>query len=130
MISIFASGSLINKPALRTSRNGNEFVACQMRCAAGNENFLVSLVAFDELISKALAALNRGDSVSITGTGKPSTWTGRDGEPCLGLSMKVEQLMTQYSLTKKRGASQGDQSQYGLPAQSPLLDAETDGAPF
>src|SRR5207249_1903690 len=104
--------TLVNKPASRTSRNGNSYVTCQVRAAAGDESFLVSLVAFDDQICKALLVLDRGDSVSVTGSGKPSTWTGRDGEPCLGLSVKVEQLMTQYSLTKKRAAAQGDKPKY------------------
>jgi single-stranded DNA-binding protein len=129
MIAVLVSGSLIGKPASRTSRNGNPYVTCQLRATAGDESFLVSLVAFDDQICKSLAALGRGESVSVTGSAKPSTWTGRDGEPCLGLSVKVEQLLTQYSLTKKRAAAQGDKARYGLPAQSPLLDIEGD-APF
>jgi single-strand DNA-binding protein len=131
MISILASGTLINKPSSRTSRNGNSYVTCQVRAAAGDESFLVSLLAFDEEICKSLAALDKGDTVSVTGSGKPSAWNGRSGEPCLGLSVKVEQLMSQYSLTKKRAAAQGDKPKYGLPAKSPLLDMDADdGAPF
>jgi single-stranded DNA-binding protein len=135
MISILTTGTLIARPAACTSRNGNNYVRCQLRANAGDESFLVSLVAFDEGICKALLALDKGDSVSVTGTGKPSTWTGRDNEPCLGLNVKVEQLMTQYSLTKKRAASRGDSAQYGLPAVGPLSptqrDVDDDGtAPF
>jgi single-stranded DNA-binding protein len=129
MISILVSGTLINKPASRVSRSGNNFVTCQLRAAAGDESFLCSLIAFDDQICKALMALDKGDSVSVTGSAKPSTWINRDNEPCLGLSVKVEQLLTQYSLTKKRAAAQGDKARYGLPAQSPLLDREGD-APF
>jgi hypothetical protein len=102
-----------------------------LRANAGDETFLVSLVAFDEGICKALAALDKGDSVSLTGSGKPSTWIGRDGEPCLGLNVKVDQLMSQYSLSKKRAAAREDKSQFGLPAQSPLPQVDDDGtAPF
>jgi len=134
MISILTSGTLIARPATCTSRNGNNYVRCQMRANAGDETFLVSLVAFDESICKALAALNKGDSVSVTGSAKPATWTGRDNEPCLGLNVKVEQLMSLYSLTKKRAASKDDKPKYGLPATSPLdqsgLDDDDGSAPF
>lgn len=90
MISILASGVLIARPAECTSRNGNKYVRCQLRANAGDESFLVSLVAFDDHICKALLALDKGDSACVTGSGKPSTWTGRDGGPCLGLNVKVE----------------------------------------
>lgn len=124
MISLLVSGTLIARPAECASRNGNKYVRCQLRANAGDETFLVSLIAFDEHICKALLALDKGDSASVTGTGKPSTWTGRDNAPCLGLNLKVEQLMTQYSLTKKRAASKGERPEYGLPAVSPLLERQ------
>ncbi len=134
MISILTSGTLIARPASCTSKNGNNYVRCQLRANAGDESFLVSLVAVDDQICKALSALDKGDSVCVTGSGKPSTWTGRDSEPCLGLNVKVEQLMTQYSLTKKRAAGKGESPQYALPAVSPLQAQEKlddDGtAPF
>ncbi|CAN5460019.1 hypothetical protein BH20ACI3_BH20ACI3_41900 [soil metagenome] len=135
MISLLASGYLIARPATCTSRNGNDYVRCQLRANAGDETFLVSLVAFDESICKALAALNKGDSVSVTGSAKPATWTGRDNKPCLGLNVVVTQVMTQYSLTKKRAASKDDKPKYGLPETSPLLAqrelSDDDGtAPF
>src|SRR5688572_22494922 len=124
MISIITSGTLPKKPESRTSRNGNSFVTCQLRAAAGDESFVISLIAFDEQICKALTVLDKGDSICVTGSGKPTTWTGRDGQPALGLSIKVEQLLTQYSLTKKRAAAQGNTSKYTLPAQNPLLSEE------
>lgn len=127
MISLLVSGTLIARPAECTSRNGNKYVRCQLRANAGDETFLVSLVAFDDHICKALLVLDKGDSASVTGTGKPSTWSGRDNAPCLGLNVKVEQLMSQYSLTKKRAASKGEAPGYGLPAVSPLLaESEVD----
>lgn len=120
MISILTSGSLIARPVPCTSKNGNNYVRCQLRANAGDETFLISLVAFDEQICKALAALDKGDSVSVSGSGKPATWQGRDGEPCLGLNVVVSQVMSQYSLTKKRSAGRSEQPQYSLPATSPL----------
>jgi single-stranded DNA-binding protein len=132
MISILVSGTLVNKPSSRVSRNNNSYVTGQLRAAAGDESFLVSLVAFDDQICNALLALDKGDTVSVTGSAKPTTWAGRDGEPCLGLSVKVDLLLTQYALTKKRAAAQGGKARYSLPAQSPLalVDEDADGAPF
>ncbi len=65
MISILVSGSLIARPATCTSKNGNNYVRCQLRANAGDESFLVSLVAFDEQICKALTALDKGDTVEL-----------------------------------------------------------------
>jgi single-stranded DNA-binding protein len=96
-----------------------------MKCCGdgGDESSLVSLVAFDEAVCKSLLALSKGDSVYVSGSGKPSTWNGRDGSPCLGLNVVVKVLMTQYGLTKKRKASADANRESYLPARSPLLDA-------
>jgi hypothetical protein len=61
MISILASGTLINAPTERTSKAGNKFVTAQMKASDGDETNLVSLVAFDEAICKSLLALSKGD---------------------------------------------------------------------
>jgi single-stranded DNA-binding protein len=128
MISILTSGTLISSPVERTSKAGNQFVTAQMKAADGDETNLISLVAFDEAICKSLLVLSKGDTLVVSGSCKPSTWTGRDGEPQLGLNVVVKVVMTQYAVTKKRKAAV-DMEAYRLPAQSPLLDADGD-APF
>lgn len=130
MISILVSGNLIKKPERRTASNGNPYAVAQARVANGTDSVLVSLVAFDEGICRALLALDKGDDVCASGPGKPTTWTNREGEACFGL--KVEQLLSQYSLSKKRAAARGEQPQYSLPTGRPLdRELDSDGtAPF
>ena len=129
MISILASGTLINSPVERTSKAGNKFVTAQMKAADGDETNLVSLVAFDEAICKSLLVLSKGDALVVSGSGKASSWTGRDGAPALGLNVVVKVVMTQYAVTKKRKAAV-DMADYGLPAKSPLAETDSDGALF
>jgi single-stranded DNA-binding protein len=132
MISILASGALINKPIKRVSQgSGREFVTAQLRASGDGESFVVSAIAFNETVCSALLALDKGDDVSVVGPGKPTTWTGKDGTPAVGLSIVAQQLMTQYRLREKRKAVDGNKDSY-LPAQSPLLGAvdEDGSAPF
>jgi single-stranded DNA-binding protein len=132
MISILTSGTLINKPIQRTSQgSGRKFVTAQIRSAAADESFVISLIAFNADVCNALLALDKGDDVCIAGSGKPTTWTGKDGAPAYGLSVVAQQLMTQYRLREKRKAVDASRESY-LPARSSLVDAEgdSDGAPF
>jgi single-stranded DNA-binding protein len=131
MISVLITGNLISKPTSRISKNGNAYVTGQIRVSVDGESILCSLVAFNEQC-QSLLALDKGDSVSAAGTGKPTAWTNKSGELTAGLSLKVEQVMTVYRVKEKRKASQQADKQPYLPAQSPLLDAgrDADDAPF
>jgi len=133
MISILTSGVLIAKPVKRISKGtGREFVTLQLRVSSDNENFIISVICFNDDLCRALLALDKGDALSVAGTGKPTTWTGKDGMPAVGVSVIVQQILTQYRLREKRKASETNKGSY-LPARSPLLDMQTevdDGAPF
>jgi len=126
MISILTSGTLINKPIERTSQgSGRKFVTAQIRAASDGETYVLSLIAFNESVCKSLLALDKGDDVCVAGQGKPTTWTGRDGSPALGVSVIAQQLMTQYRLREKRKAADAGKEPF-LPAQSPLSEPELD----
>jgi single-stranded DNA-binding protein len=129
MIAILAAGSLIKKPIPRNGRESQrEFVTAQIKAAGDGDHFLVSLIAFDKKVCASLLALDAGDQVSITGQGKPTTWTNKEGEQCVGLSVVVQQLMTQYRLREKRKAVDTSRESF-LPAASPL-GPDYDEAPF
>lgn len=125
MINILTSGTLADAPASRTSRNGNAFVTAQLKTFDGDDSTYVSLIAFDETICKSLLALSKGDALVVSGSGKASSWTKRDGSQCIGLKVVVRVIMSQYAVTKKRKAAI-DMGDYGLPAQSPLIDPDDD----
>jgi single-stranded DNA-binding protein len=132
MISILVSGTLINKPVERTSKGtARKFVTAQIRSASDGDSFVVSVIAFNGDVCNALLALDKGDDVCIAGSGKPTTWTGKDGAPAYGLSIIAQQLMSQYGLREKKRKSVDASRETYLPAQSPLLDRDSDGtAPF
>jgi single-stranded DNA-binding protein len=102
MISILASGILINAPSKRTSKSGNPFVTAQLRVSDNGESALVSMVAFDQDVCDSLLALSKGDTVIVSGPAKPTSWVSRDGSQAQGLNVVVKVLMTHYALTKKR----------------------------
>lgn len=106
MISMLISGTLVTAPCSRVGRgSGNKFVTAQIKTFDGDESVLIGVVAFDPGVCTSLLALSKGDDVVIAGSGKPKTWTNREGEPVLGLDLKAQVLMTQYAVTKKRKAA-------------------------
>ena len=52
----------------------------------------------------ALLQLGKGDAVAISGTGKRSRWTGKDGADHTGMAVTAHKVMTAYTATKKRRA--------------------------
>jgi len=61
----------------------------------------VSVIAFDANAVAGLLALQRGDSASIAGRAKLSSWT-KDGEEKHGLSVVADKVLTIYQIDKKR----------------------------
>ncbi len=132
MISILTSGVLIAKPVRRISKGtSREFVTAQLRVSSDNENYLVSVICFNDDFCRSLLALDKNDALSVAGPGKPTTWTSKDRTPATGLSVVAQQIMTAYRLREKRKAMTESKTSF-LPAQSPLLslDGDEDGAPF
>lgn len=131
MISILTSGTLINKPIQRTSQgSGRKFVTAQIRASGDGESFVLSLIAFNDAVCKSLVALDKGDDLCVAGPGKPNSWAGKDGSPAFGLSVVVQQILTQYRLKEKRkAASQTESRDFLPPSTTPQLYADGT-APF
>jgi single-stranded DNA-binding protein len=99
---ILATGALIADPQRRTSQSGREFVTATLRTPTEEDAVLVSLIAFDAEACAGLLNLTKGDSRSITGRAKFTSWTGRDGEQRHGLSVVAERVMSGYEVNKRR----------------------------
>ena len=127
MIDALISGKLYGAPAQRTSKTGKPFALAKVRAAAGDgESVFVNVIAFDDAPVAALLALGDGDSVALSGSLTPKTWTDKEGNARPGLDLVAHQVLTTYHVTKKRNAMGQHQER---PAQRPRDDAWRARAP-
>ena len=105
MIDALISGKLYGQPTERTSKSGKPFALAKVRAAGGDgESLFVNVIAFDTAPCTALLALGDGDSVAISGSLTPKVWTDKEGNARPGLDLVAHQVLTSYSVTKKRSA--------------------------
>lgn len=99
---ILATGTLNGDPQRRTSASGKEFVTASIRAATEDEPASISVIVFDAVACAALLNLRKGDSCSITGRAKLTSWTTKDGEQRDGLNVVAERVMSSYDVSKRR----------------------------
>lgn len=105
MIDGLIAGRIYGKPTERTSKTGKPFVVAKLRAAVdGAEAVFVNVLAFADAAQAALLALADGDSVALTGSLTPKTWTDKEGNTRPALDVVAHQVLTSYSVTKKRSA--------------------------
>lgn len=102
---ILALGTLTADPQKRTSSGGKDYVTANLRTPTEEESTLVSVVCFSDSAKAALLALGKGDSVSVTGRAKLTSWVGWDGEARQGLSLVADAVLSAYAVGKKRDAT-------------------------
>lgn len=101
-LNILAMGKLATDPETRTSQSGTPFCKLRLSVSDGDQSVLVTCIAFNEAAIATLQRLSRGDSIAISGRGKPTAW--QKGESLYaGLDVVVNQVLTQYQAAKKRG---------------------------
>lgn len=105
MIDALVGGKLFKKPEERRSGSGKSFVVANLNvCATDGEWFFVQVVAFRDTVKTELLAMDEGDSVSLTGPLKISTYEDRHGTTKPSVSMVAQQVMTAYQVARKRKA--------------------------
>ena len=105
MIDGLVMGRMQGAPAQRASKTGKPYATAKVRAATGNgESLFMSVIAFDDAPVAALLALGDGDSVALTGSLTPKTWTDKEGNTRPALDLVAHQVLTSYSVTKKRSA--------------------------
>ena len=75
----------------------------------GTEAILASLIAFDKDSKAALMQLGKGDAISVAGTAKLSSWTGRDGAEKHGPGITVTRVMSIYESGMRRREARNSQ---------------------
>lgn len=103
-ISILATGKLTGEPETKISQSGKPFCKFRLSAHDGEQTSLVSCVAFSETAIDAVQRLGKGDTIAVTGRGKPTAWQ-KDGVTHSGLDVVVDAVLSLYQVTKKRGKS-------------------------
>jgi single-stranded DNA-binding protein len=113
MLSALISGQLATDPKHGTSQAGTTWANCVVRCPCGQnketgdaESAFVQVAAFGSH-AEALARLGKGDSVSATGSMKPSEYQAKDGTTRHGLSLTATAILSAYQVRQRRGDDQG-----------------------
>ncbi len=110
MLSVLISGKLVRDPQRRTGKNGKPFatalIAVPVKAVSEGDadRVLASCIAFGQA-GEALAALAKGDDLSIAGSGRLSSWT-KDGVECHGLAVTAHRVLTAYQRRKTQTAQQ------------------------
>ncbi|HNQ08826.1 MAG TPA: single-stranded DNA-binding protein [Giesbergeria sp.] len=126
MMDALVGGKLHAKPEARTGKNGNTFATAKVRAAAGDgESLFVNVIAFDHAAVTALLALDAGDSIALSGSLTPKTWTDREGNARPALDLVAHAILSPYHVTRKRNAVQADRREAD---EGQRLDAWEPGA--
>ena len=126
MMDALIGGKLHAKPEARTGKNGNIFATAKVRAAAGDgESLFVNVIAFDHAAVTALLALDAGDSIALSGSLTPKTWTDREGNARPALDLVAHAILSPYHVTRKRNAVQADRREA---EEGQRLDAWEPGA--
>lgn len=127
MIDCLIAGKLHSNPAQRTGKSGKPFTTAKLLASTSKgESLFVNVLAFSESAQAALMALTAGDAVSLSGSAEPTAWQDRDGEIRVGMSMIAANVLTAYSVTKKRKAMQRESNVSG---DAPATPATPYGRP-
>ena len=123
MIDALIAGKVFGKPMERTGKSGKPFAVAKVRVTAGDsESLFVSVIAFDAAPCAALLALGDGDSAALSGSLTPKVWTDKEGTTRPGLDLVAHQVLTAYSVTRKRRAMEGS-TPAPAPGQRPKDEA-------
>ena len=105
MIDGLTSGKLHGTALERTGKSGKPFTTAKMRAANHDgESVFINLLAFSADAQATLLALGDGDAVAVSGSIKPTAWQDKDGNTRTGLDMIVANVLTAYSIDKRRRA--------------------------
>lgn len=108
MLSASISGRLVQDPRKRTGKTGKPYttalltVPVEAVSEGDPDRVLASVIAFGQA-GEALAALAKGDDVSIAGSGRLSSWT-KDGVDCRGLAVTAHRVLSAYARRKTQKA--------------------------
>ncbi len=105
MIDAIIQGKLHNKPVARIASNGNHYLTACVRVSVENgDAMFANVIAFDQAVCMALAALDGGDTVALSGSLTPKIWSPNEGDPRITIDFTAHAVMTAYHVKRKRQA--------------------------
>jgi single-stranded DNA-binding protein len=106
MIDALISGKLIKDTELKTGGTGTKYTQFLLSVSCGEpQNIIVSGVAFGE-VAERIAKLQKGDSLSVIGSLKPTEWTDKTtGETKQGMNITASNALSIYDIKKRKGGS-------------------------
>jgi hypothetical protein len=108
MIDGLIAGRLMGDASRRVDKAGRTYVVA--RVLARNkmdEEFIVNVIAFDEVPSASLLALADGEALTLSGALTPKVWTDKQGNHRPSLDLIATQVMTAYHVGSKQAAMNG-----------------------
>ena len=120
MLNVLITGKLVKDPRSGIGKNGSDWTSVSVRVPVqpdsegAADSIFCSVIAFGDEAAK-LARLSSGDAVSVSGTAKLSTWTGKDGVTKPTMDVQATGILTAYQLRQKRGSGEARQEQHHAP---------------
>lgn len=105
-ITALVTGKLHAAPERRTGGSGKQYTRAALIAHDGEADSFVSVIAFGH-VAEQLAALDKGETVSVSGRAQVKTWE-KNGEMRAGLSVVADCLLTQHHVRRKRQAMAAD----------------------
>ena len=108
MLNVLITGKLVKDPRSGIGKNGSDWTSVSVRVPVqpdsegAADSIFCSVIAFGDEAAK-LARLSSGDAVSVAGTAKLSTWTGKDGITKPTMDVQATGILTVYQVKKRRG---------------------------
>lgn len=110
-INALVTGKLHTKPESRVGGSGKPYTRAAVIAHDGETDGFVSVIAFGH-VADQLAALDKGEAVSVSGRAQVKTWD-KNGEMRAGLSVVADCILTMHHVRRKRqamAAANGDDS--------------------
>ena len=111
MLSVLIAGRLVRDPRQGTSKSGKPYTTALIAVPVEvwgedeRDRVLISVIAFTPA-AEALAALGKGDDVSVAGSARLSSWN-KDGVENHGLAVTANRVMSAYARRKVQKAQTG-----------------------
>jgi single-stranded DNA-binding protein len=102
MIDALVSGKLIRPPTLKTGQSGKPYCQFLLSASIGEpQPIVITGIAFGD-VAERIAKLDKGDSLAVIGSLKPTEWTDKTGLPKHGLNITVSNALSPYDIKKRR----------------------------
>ena len=97
MIDGLVAGRLMGDASRRVDKAGRGYIVARVLARnKADEEFIVNVIAFDDVSCAALVALRDGESLTLAGGLTPKVWTDKQGIVRPSLDMVATHVLTAY----------------------------------